>query len=114
VISLGAGVQSTALYLLACDGQLGPVDTAIFADTGWEPGAVYDHLARLEDFGNEKIPIRRVGGGNLRDTQSGRDFADVPYFLFGRKGRPKASRTTSRSCKLSASRSLSTKLWTVR
>jgi hypothetical protein len=92
VISLGAGVQSTALYLLACDGQLGPIDVAIFADTGWEPRAVYDHLDHLEEFGGETIPIRRVRGGNLRDTESRRDFADVPYFLFGRKGTPGMAR----------------------
>jgi 3'-phosphoadenosine 5'-phosphosulfate sulfotransferase (PAPS reductase)/FAD synthetase len=39
VISLGAGVQSTTVLLLAHRGELpgGPVDYAIFADTGWEP-----------------------------------------------------------------------------
>jgi 3'-phosphoadenosine 5'-phosphosulfate sulfotransferase (PAPS reductase)/FAD synthetase len=47
VISLGAGVQSTTLLLLAHRGELpgGPVDYAIFADTGWEPAGVYRHLA---------------------------------------------------------------------
>jgi hypothetical protein len=92
VISLGAGVQSTALYLLACDGKLGTVDAAIFADTGWEPRAVYDHLTRLEEFGAETIPILRVRGGDLRDTEARRDFADVPYFLFGCKGTPGIAR----------------------
>lgn len=47
-LSLGAGVQSTTLALMAAHGEIGPMpDCAIFADTGWEPQAVYDHLAWL-------------------------------------------------------------------
>jgi hypothetical protein len=39
VLSLGAGVQSTTLALLAAHGEVGPMpDCAIFADTRWEPG----------------------------------------------------------------------------
>lgn len=38
VLSLGAGVQSTTLALMAAHGEIGPMpDCAIFADTGWEP-----------------------------------------------------------------------------
>jgi hypothetical protein len=44
VLSLGAGVQSTTPPVLAADGQLPRLDAAVFADTGWEPRAVYDHL----------------------------------------------------------------------
>ena len=48
VLSLGAGVQSTTLALMAAHGEIGPMpDCAIFADTGWEPKAVYEHLAWL-------------------------------------------------------------------
>ena len=48
VISLGAGVQSTTLYLMASQGLITPTPVAaIFADTGWEPPAVYAHLSRL-------------------------------------------------------------------
>lgn len=37
VLSLGAGVQSTTLALLAAHGEIGPMpDCAIFADTRWE------------------------------------------------------------------------------
>lgn len=47
-LSLGAGVQSTTIALLAAHGEIGPMpDCAIFADTGWEPRAVYDHLEWL-------------------------------------------------------------------
>lgn len=37
-LSLGAGVQSTTMALMAAHGEIGPMpDCAIFADTGWEP-----------------------------------------------------------------------------
>ncbi len=38
IISLGAGVQSTTLALMATRGEIGPMPScAIFADTGDEP-----------------------------------------------------------------------------
>ena len=48
LLSLGAGVQSTVLALMAAEGTLPGLDGAIFADTRWEPRRVYDHLDRLE------------------------------------------------------------------
>ena len=49
IISLGAGVQSTVMAMMAGTGELGPMpDCAIFADTGYEPQEVYDHLEWLE------------------------------------------------------------------
>jgi 3'-phosphoadenosine 5'-phosphosulfate sulfotransferase (PAPS reductase)/FAD synthetase len=82
VLSLGAGVQSTTLALMAARGEIEAPDCAIFADTGWEPRAVYEHLDRLEDA--LPYPVYRVSAGNLRDdieaknsARSGR-FAAVP------------------------------------
>lgn len=49
VLGLGAGVQSTTLALMAARGEIEPPDCAIFADTGDEPQAVYEHLAWLMD-----------------------------------------------------------------
>ncbi|WP_414939755.1 hypothetical protein [Amycolatopsis sp. cmx-11-51] len=70
-LSLGAGVQSSAVLLLACEGVIPRFDVALFADTGWEPRAVYANLARLrahaETFG---IPVRTVSAGNIRDDAS--------------------------------------------
>lgn len=44
-LSLGACVQSTNLAPARRPGQIGPMpDCAIFADTGWELKAVYEHL----------------------------------------------------------------------
>ncbi len=49
ILSLGAGVQSSCVLLMSIEGELDHLDAAIFSDTGWEPAAVYAHLARLED-----------------------------------------------------------------
>ena len=59
VLSLGAGVQSTTLALMAAHGEIRPMpDVAIFADTGWEPAAIYRHLDWLET--QLPFPVRRV------------------------------------------------------
>ncbi len=61
VLSLGAGVQSTTLALMAAHGEIGPMpDCAIFADTGWEPAAVYEHLDWLASGNVLPFPIHRV------------------------------------------------------
>ncbi|MGC7363375.1 phosphoadenosine phosphosulfate reductase family protein, partial [Mycobacteroides abscessus] len=67
VLSLGAGVQSTVLALMACDGTLPGLDAAVFADTGWEPPAVYEQVDRLAaELARVDIPLYRVSSGNLR------------------------------------------------
>jgi hypothetical protein len=87
-ISLGAGLDSTTMLLLAnhCELPGGPVDCAIFADTGWEPKAVYQHLAWLERV--SEIPILRVANGNLREDalDSTRRFATMPVFVWNEHG----------------------------
>lgn len=83
LLSLGAGVQSTVLALMACRGELPGLDAAVFADTGWEPPAVYAQVDRLAvEFGRAGIPLYRVSSGNLRaDTLDiEHRFVSVPYF----------------------------------
>jgi len=59
IISLGAGVQSSTMALMAAHGEITPMpDVAIFADTGWESSEVYRWLAWLE--GELPFPIVRV------------------------------------------------------
>lgn len=84
LLSLGAGVQSTTLALMACDGTLPKVDGAIFADTGWEPAAVYEHLKRLTPVLVEAgIPVYVVSKGNLRADAIDPEhrYASTPYFV---------------------------------
>lgn len=91
LLSLGAGVQSTVLALMAASGELGGLDGAIFADTGWEPRAVYDHLNRLEGvLAAAGIPLYRVSKGNLRDDSLNPEhrYASVPYFVRNPDGSP--------------------------
>lgn len=87
-LSLGAGVQSTTLALLAVDGTLPKPDVAIFADTGWEPKAVYAHLARLEPVLEAAgIPVHRVERGDIReDVLAGRDYINMPVFVAAKDG----------------------------
>jgi hypothetical protein len=48
-LSLGAGVQSTALALMAAHGKVGPLpDCAIFAGTGWEPRAAWASAVEVD------------------------------------------------------------------
>ncbi|MBO4275499.1 hypothetical protein [Microbispora triticiradicis] len=84
LLSLGAGVQSTAILLLACDGTIPTFDAAIFADTGWEPKAVYDHLDRLaEHAAQHGIPVYRVSSGNIRRDALDPEarFASMPLYV---------------------------------
>jgi len=67
VLSLGAGVQSSTVLCMSCDGVLPKLDAAIFADTQWEPKAVYQWLGWLGAKAEAaSIPILTVSKGNLR------------------------------------------------
>ena len=80
VLSLGAGVQSTTLALMAAHGEIGPMpDCAIFADTGDEPAAVYDHLRWLTSGNVLPFPVHIVSAGKLSERlQAGEDLARIP------------------------------------
>ncbi len=85
-ISLGAGIQSTALLLLSNEGVIDRADVAIFADTGWEPRAVYEHLEKLEKA--SAIPVIRVSAGNLRDDALGiARFSSIPLYVKDDQGK---------------------------
>lgn len=81
VLSLGAGVQSSTMALMATNGDLDyKVDCAIFADTGWEPRKVYEYLDWLESV--VSFPVHRVmhKQGLKNDLQGNGRFAAVPFF----------------------------------
>jgi len=66
IISLGAGVQSSTMALMAAHGEITPMpDCAIFADTQWEPRGVYEWLDWLEH--TLPFPVSRVTAGSLGD-----------------------------------------------
>jgi hypothetical protein len=67
VLSLGAGVQSSTLLLMAVHGELS-LDRAIFADTQDEPRATYGWLETLMPIAERAgIPVDVVTAGNLRE-----------------------------------------------
>ena len=61
VLSLGAGVQSTTMALMAAHGEITPMpDIAIFADTGNESQRVYEHLQWLCSPNVLPFPVIKV------------------------------------------------------
>ncbi|MEV7888431.1 hypothetical protein ACWD3I_29810 [Streptomyces sp. NPDC002817] len=84
------------MLALPAEGTLPKVDYAIFADTGWEPKAVYSHLERLEREIAEPagIPVLHVTSGNIRDDALDPDhrFASMPLYILNQDGRPGMTR----------------------
>ncbi len=91
VLNLGAGVQSTALYLMYMRGELTPqIDYAIFADTQDEPAAVYRHLEWLQSLNGPPILVRTKGrlSEHLSKGQNstGQRFASIPAYTLRPNG----------------------------
>lgn len=94
VISLGGGVQSSAMAMMASCGELGPMpDCAVFADTQDEPASVYKWLDWLEP--KLAFPVYRVTKGSLsqstltmRTTADGRKFSrtNIPFYTLNSDG----------------------------
>lgn len=84
-------MQSSTVLLLACEGVIPRFDVALFADTGWEPRAVYENLDRLRahaaQFG---IPVRTVLAGNIRDDalDPAHRFVSMPLHVLNPDGTP--------------------------
>lgn len=81
------------MALMAAHGEFDVMpDAAIFADTGWEPKAVYAHLQWLQSANVLPFPVHIVSAGNIRDdllnrgsARAGR-FVTIPaYLLKGRR-----------------------------
>ncbi len=93
-LSLGAGVQSTVLALMAERGEYGlpKPDVAIFADTGWEPPSVYEHLEWLK--GQVSFEIVRVGSKDIKEnilagtSPDGNNYLGIPAWLVNPDGSP--------------------------
>lgn len=91
-ISLGAGVQSSAMLLMALDGRFGDVpDLAVMADTQWELKPTAQWVRELEQI-VAPFPLVTVTAGNIRkDAMAGcvpsgggkpaSRFAAMPFHL---------------------------------
>lgn len=93
-ISLGAGVESSAVLAMSALGLRGcpRASVAIFADTQDEPKWVYEQLLALEPWGAEHgVPVIRVTRGRLSTDRR----VQIPAFVIGKDGEPGP---LSRSC----------------
>jgi hypothetical protein len=81
IISLGAGVQSSTMALMAACGEITPMpDAAIFADTQDEPKEVYTHLEWLLTV--LPFPVHIVTAGKLSQRHlEGFNGARTPFFI---------------------------------
>lgn len=100
-VSLGAGVQSSALLMLYYFGILKPMpDAAIFADTQAEPFYVYENLQRLTEAVKDRIPVLVETRGSLLEEELNPDthvvktgankdkkFSRSPFFFMGKDGK---------------------------
>jgi hypothetical protein len=91
-LSLGAGVQSSALLVLSCtDERVPKPDVAIFSDTGDEPQYVIDYLDVLREYAEPHgVKIVTAQKGILSEDSLARDkFVPIPLYtkhLDGTKG----------------------------
>jgi len=89
VLSLGAGVQSSTILLMSFYGLLPPLDSAVFADTGWETFATYSWLKFLQEKVGDQIPIIVVSAGNIRsDIEDSKRWASMPFNTLNLSGKP--------------------------
>lgn len=91
VLNLGAGVQSTTLYLMMLTGEVPRADYAIFADTQEEPADVYTHLEWLKTLNGPSIITTtrgKLGEHLIRGMNStGGRFASIPAFTKDANGK---------------------------
>lgn len=102
ILSLGAGVQSSAMLLMGIDGVFGDKpDCAIFADTQGETDRVNVWLEILRNA-VAPFPIHVATGGNLgEDYLNHRRRAAIPAFSTTQDGKPTMmSRFCSKSYKV--------------
>jgi hypothetical protein len=85
------------MALMAARGEIAPMpDCAIFADTGWEPKAVYEWLAWLKT--QLPFPVYHVSLGNIKDdllgttNSTGQRFTTIPTYTMDAKGNRGMSR----------------------
>jgi 3'-phosphoadenosine 5'-phosphosulfate sulfotransferase (PAPS reductase)/FAD synthetase len=97
VLNLGAGVQSTTILRMSIKGEIEKPDHVIFADTGWEPKAVYAHLKVLEqEMKDNDINFYKVScNRNIKEDalmatvrglkKNGQRYANLPFYTRDRK-----------------------------
>lgn len=89
-LSLGAGVQSSVMLMLAVRGEIERPDHVIFADTGLEPEPVYEHLEFLKKESDIPIHIAKAKLNMLEEFEAfergDKNFWNLrpPFWLAGK------------------------------
>lgn len=97
-LSFGAGVQSSTLLRMAIAGEIEPIKHAIFADTGWEPQGVYEHMNKMRTLAESAgIEFHIVSNGNILSDMFDEDahFGGMPVHVVNESGNAAMGR---RSC----------------
>jgi hypothetical protein len=104
VLSLGAGVQSSALALMAEKGEITPKpDFAVFADTQAEPDYVYEWLEWLKS--QLSYPVFTVTAGSIeenslikRTKKTGENYLKTIIPIFGKTKDGEVRAAIGRNC----------------
>src|SRR3990172_5184915 len=96
IISLGVGIQSSALYFMSSLGELDIVDYAIFSDTGGEKTKTLQYYEFITNWlmENNGIPLHKANYKNMKEdllnkqNSRGKLFSSIPAFTImnGKKG----------------------------
>ena len=80
---------------MSLNGDMPPLDYVIFADTGWEPKAVYDHLKKLKiQCRKADLPLFVVQNKNeaniakdpFNDEDPNSSITDMPLYIRKKDG----------------------------
>ena len=85
VLSLGAGLQSSALYLMAAFGDVPAPSFAVFADTRGEKRDTYQWIWYLAERFGDRVPlivatVGDLGSDLIRSTSDGGRVSNPPLF----------------------------------
>ena len=91
ILSLGAGRQSTALYLLSDEGKIQRFDYAIFGNPGAEKKSTLAYVKYLKEYSKAKksIPIIEVNDRNLLESfaePNKERYPSLPFFYKNQYG----------------------------
>lgn len=104
LVSWGGGVQSTAIAILVEQGRLPRPDAWLWADTGDEPEAVYEHVQKWQPRLNAIAPfivvrkggkMPRLGDAVISKAMKGTGSNTLPFYLPTATGSPTV---TPRGC----------------
>ena len=97
VCSVGGGIQSFAMFGMACmgqvfdrDGNRMTLDFGVFADTGWERKRTYEAIEFLTDLGEKYgIPLHTVRHRNIKEDMANLDWKQLgmPFYILGKSKR---------------------------